>query len=79
MTVHHIMSEKDQKASCPYCGRCTQDHKWESQFHDNAHYKEQHCECGRKLSIKMDFMGTGHDSWNLDRKIAEADSKSQKK
>ena len=81
MTVHHIISEKDQKRACPYCGRSTQSHDWKSHFNNNAHYKELNCKCGKKVSVKVDFMGTGHDSWakGLDKKIEEADKESQKK
>ncbi|MBI5881129.1 hypothetical protein HZB90_03295 [archaeon] len=44
----------------------------------NSHYKVLQCGCGRKITMKMDFIGSGHDSWGLDRKIEEA-VKSEKK
>ena len=46
----------------------------------NSHYKTQQCLCGRKVTIKVDFIGSGHDSWSkgLDMRIEE-ESKSLKK
>ncbi|MBN1544112.1 hypothetical protein JW898_01465 [Candidatus Woesearchaeota archaeon] len=86
MTVHHIMRESDQKNVCPYCGRKADPLKWESVFdHTNFHYKTHQCECGRRMTIKMSFSGSGHDSWNgvsgvkcLDKRIEEVDSESLK-
>ncbi len=74
MTFHHIIREDDQVRGCPYCGKKVSPKKWRSGFSDtNAHYKEFRCSCGKRLSIRMDFMGSGDDSWhrNLDRRIEE--------
>ncbi|MBW2971886.1 hypothetical protein KY359_02520 [Candidatus Woesearchaeota archaeon] len=82
MTVHHIIRESDQKHACPYCGRSTESRRWKSSFAtSNFHYKTHQCECGRNVTIKMSFMGSGHDSWtkDLDMRIEEVDSESQKK
>jgi hypothetical protein len=81
MTVHHIIRERDLQRACPYCGRKTDASKWESLFdHSNFHYKTQDCICGRKVTVKVDFIGSGHDSWSkgLDMRIEE-ESKSLKK
>ena len=71
MTAHHIIQESDQKQVCPYCGNKHQ--RWESVFDGHNHYKEHRCTCGRRVMIKMSFMGSGDDSWskNLDRMIEE--------
>jgi hypothetical protein len=82
MTVHHIMRDADQQQVCPYCGRRTDGGKWESVFdNSNFHYKMHRCECGRKVTVKVDFMGSGHDCWSkgLDRRIEEVEAKSLKK
>lgn len=82
MSVHHVMNSVDQKVVCPYCGKKTSDKGWSSLFDcSNFHYKTRSCECGRISTIPVGFMGSGHDSWNkdLDMRIEEADSESQKK
>ena len=78
MNVHQMIRENDQKHACPYCGKKAD---WKSRFDNNKHYKEFLCNCGRRVSIKMPFAGSGHDSWskNLDKRIEEVDSESQKK
>ena len=82
MTVHHIIREKDQKNVCTYCGNSLISMDWDSAFEGDSLYKVLHCTCGRKVVVKMPFMGSGHDSWskttNLDKKIEEVDSESQK-
>ncbi len=70
--MHHIIRESDLKHACPYCGRSTQTRKWESSFDSNKHYKVLECMCGRKVSIRMPFSGSGHDDWGLDKKVEEA-------
>jgi DNA-directed RNA polymerase subunit RPC12/RpoP len=81
MTVHHIITENDQKNTCPYCGKNIRSKRWKSVFDYNSLYKEVHCTCGKRVTIKMPFMGSGDDSWskNLDKRIEEVDSESQKK
>lgn len=71
MTAHHIIQESDQKNICPYCGN--KHLKWKSKFDGTSHYKEHVCSCGRKVTIKVPFMGSGHDSWSkdLDKRVEE--------
>ncbi len=80
MTVHHMIREKDQRHSCPYCGNDTEVPRWKSKFDNNMHYKELVCRCGHKVSIKMRYMSCGDDHWNkdLDKRIEEVDAKSKK-
>jgi hypothetical protein len=80
MTVHHLISEADQRHSCPYCGKSVAALHWKSLFDfDNSHYKEFNCSCGRRMTIKVGFVGSGHDSWNsIEKKIMEADAQSRK-
>jgi hypothetical protein len=59
---------------------------WKSVFDPtNSLYKECLCSCGNTVTVKMPFMGSGHDDWNkkveddLDKRIEEEDSKSRKK
>ncbi len=81
MTVHHMISEAHTKDKCPYCGTNHPSQLWSSSFAYNDHYKVLNCSCGRRITIKMPFMGSGHDSWSkgLDKKIAEVDAEFQKK
>jgi DNA-directed RNA polymerase subunit RPC12/RpoP len=72
MTVHHVIRESDQKQVCPYCGSSTRAKSWSSLFDSNSHYKVLQCGCGRKITMKMGFIGSGHDSWGLDKKVEEA-------
>ena len=77
MTFHHIISEDDQTQVCPYCGKTPDTGKFRSEFDEsNFHYKVLLCTCGKRLSIKLKSMGSGHDSWNkrfkdLDKRIEE--------
>jgi DNA-directed RNA polymerase subunit RPC12/RpoP len=77
MNPHHIISEADQAHACPYCGKNTAIKRWKSVFDaSNMHYKECVCSCGHRVTVKVDFMGSGHDSWNknlrnLDKRIEE--------
>lgn len=65
---HHLVSEVHQKTFCIYCKKDVPLDRWESDFHSGMHYKTTKCSsCGRKLHIKVDFGGSGHDSWNGSR------------
>ena len=35
-----------------------------SEFVHEFHYKIFNCKCGEKVFINVDFLGSGHDSWN---------------
>lgn len=75
MNDSHIMSEEDQLKACPCCGKRSGRRHWRSMFDtSNIHYKECNCsECGYRMTIKVPFIGTGHDSWN--RKFRNIDSR----
>ena len=75
MTVHHLMQEDEQKHICAYCGKRANPKKWKSRFDGDAHYKELKCTCGRKVTIRVPFMGSGDDSWSmdLDKRVKEAE------
>lgn len=81
MSVHHLMSEEDAVSNCPNCRREIPA-KWFSKFDvSNFHYKDFECDCGYMVSIRVNFSGSGDDSWNenLDRKIEEAESGSERR
>lgn len=62
--AHHLVREDDQKIFCIYCKRDVPVKNWESEWHSEMHYKTLNCECcGRKLHIKVNFEGSGHDEW----------------
>jgi hypothetical protein len=81
MTVHHLMGDLEVVRTCPNCKRQIPA-RWCSKFDvSNAHYKDFDCECGYTVSIRVDFSGTGDDSWNenLDKRIEEVESESQRR
>lgn len=65
--IHHLITEKHQRHICIYCRNPATN--WQSEFYNAHHYKTSICSCGRKLSIRMDFMGSGHDEWNIEHKV----------
>ena len=79
MDVMQIISEKQLETSrdnCPYCGTDIRDLMFRTKFELNFHYKELECNCGRKISFKMSWIGSGHDNWNkknLDTRIEEVE------
>jgi len=64
---HHLVSEPQQKTFCIYCGRNVPRNEWSSEWHLEAHYKTIKCQCGKNLHIKVNFEGSGHDSWNWEK------------
>ena len=74
------MREEDQERTCPYCG-IDKVLKWSNTFEGKSLYKVHKCGgCGRKVTVKMPFMGSGDDSWgkDLDKRVEEDEAKSQK-
>lgn len=83
MTVHHLMTEESTLHICPQCFK-TVPANWDSEFDHSATdimYKVFNCECGYKISMRANFDGSGDDTWNdnLDKKLQEAETKSQEK
>jgi hypothetical protein len=81
--VHHLVQESGLKQDCIYCGKNLDNHKWESVFHAHFHYKTTKCTCGKKVRVKVDFCGSGHDSWDgthsWKKKIRSTDEKLESK
>ena len=63
ITSHHLFREKDFIKKCAYCKADIKDNEWESRFYDNRHYKTTNCNCGKKITIFVNFHGSGHDIW----------------
>lgn len=77
MSKFQLICEEDQADSCPYCGARLSD--WKSEFLEKFHYKICLCGCGKKISIKVDFLGSGHDSWNgVTDTVIESDERNEK-
>jgi len=67
-----------QKEVCPYCKRNING-SWKSEFDLKHHYKVFNCECGKKVWIKLNFNGSGHDTWDKKSiKIKKASKKGAK-
>ena len=70
MTMHHLVREDDFFDFCPYCKKEIMPnhvHKWHSEFSGEKHYKSMICGCGKHLRIKVDFHGSGQDSWSRNK------------
>ena len=63
MGLHHIFTNDDVHTFCPYCKIEIPDKKWASVFESLTHYKMTTCGCGKSLSFKVGFHGSGHDQW----------------
>src|SRR3989338_6674626 len=75
MDIHHITSTWDILSNCPYCFIDVSKKVWTSQFHASIHYKTFHCSCGKKLSVKAPFEGSGHDSWKQKEPFSQKEEK----
>ena len=64
MCVHHLLKEEDLRVICPYCKESLKEKEWKSHFELEHHYKTTDCKCGKTISIKVDFHGSGNDEWN---------------
>ena len=73
MTKDQLVNEEDLKDICVYCSENLSDAEWQSEFLCNTHYKTTLCNCGKKISVKVDFLGSGHDQWGngCDKVIAK--------
>ncbi len=71
----HLIREIRRDGSCIYCNEKLQAENWSSVFAQIQHYKCVLCKCGKENCVKVDFGGTGHDSWSgLEEKIAKNSS-----
>ena len=67
MHIERVIEEfkKDECVRCHHCGSNIAKEKWDSEWdnkHPDAHhYKSAICECGHKIWVKVDFLGSGHD------------------
>ncbi|MBW2970540.1 hypothetical protein KY320_00095 [Candidatus Woesearchaeota archaeon] len=60
--IDHLIKEVTE---CIYCHCKTKDKKWSSEWNEEHHYKTFICDrCKRKNHVKVDFHGSGHDSWD---------------
>jgi len=55
------------------------DKPWISSFSGKIHYKEIKCSvCGKTNRVKVDFAGSGHDSWDKTNKWLDELNKNHK-
>lgn len=66
MEVHHLVGQQEEhiKSKCLYCNTSFDAKNWHSYHHGETHYKVIRCSCGKTLSVKVGFHGSGHDSWH---------------
>lgn len=74
MTLHHHIQGNDLEAICPYCSTILKDKDWNSEFHIERHYKCHICDCGKKICLKVNFHGSGHDSWRKEVNLSKINS-----
>lgn len=61
---------KPEDYRCVYCGDEESERLWVSEWNCEHHYKSFICKkCGKKTYVKVDFHGSGHDSWNLEEMV----------
>jgi NAD-dependent SIR2 family protein deacetylase len=60
---HHLIKEswhiEGNEVRCTYCGSQI---AFEPEHHCSMNYKTAVCKCGKKIVMKMDFHGSGHDN-----------------
>ncbi len=67
MKEHFIKNPNLKK--CLFCNNSLENKPWQSQWELNQHYKTHICEkCGKKNWVKVDFLGSGDDDWQPDKK-----------
>ena len=72
--VHHLVGNHQMehaKTKCLYCNTIFDAKNWQSYHHGETHYKIMRCSCGKTLSVKVGFHGSGHDNWNKTNIIKE--------
>lgn len=79
MLAVHLLGEIDTKTRCVYCNRTLESNSWQSVFDGTLHYKTTKCKCSKENRIKVDFAGSGHDSWDGTFNWFKELTKSQKK
>ena len=62
--MHHVVNEIDQREQCIYCCSSLKSKKWRTEHEIEHHYKVAECDCGKRIRIKVNYHGSGHDSWN---------------
>jgi len=66
----HCLKEEHLLDTCGYCRTDVSQIKWESEFYLDIHYKTMTCpECNKKQSVKVSYEGSGHDNWNLEKRL----------
>ena len=74
MIDHHLIKRIEKEGNCIYCSEKLPD-TWESSFASQSHYKCVVCTCGKNNCVRVNFQGTGHDTWSgLEKKIEKSDS-----
>ena len=70
MSLHQIVNHSTHILHCVYCQHPFKAGDWQSVFmFTNLHYKEAICgNCGKNVSLKVPFLGSGHD-WLSDASL----------
>lgn len=71
----HLIRNIERDGSCIYCSERLPSEKWDSFFAQVQHYKCVLCKCGKDNCVRVDFIGSGHDSWSgLEDKVTRSTS-----
>ncbi len=59
------MDSKEVRFTCPYCkNNLEETFGWKSHFSGHQHYKGIKCNCGKEVWLKVNFAGSGDDTWD---------------
>ena len=73
--MDHLIDNDFFKIACPYCLKSNEDMEWKSEFEMEMHYKSSKCDCGKELKFRVNFNGSGHDSFNGSEKKKSIEDK----
>ncbi|MFP4112533.1 MAG: hypothetical protein ACLFPQ_05215 [Candidatus Woesearchaeota archaeon] len=62
--LEHMIKSRDNSSimTCYYCNSDLSER--ESEWVEGFHYKTIRCRCGKVHRHTVDFLGSGHDTWN---------------
>ncbi|HIJ10860.1 TPA: hypothetical protein HA278_02265 [Candidatus Woesearchaeota archaeon] len=54
---------------CLYCDNSLEKQDWQSVWVGEMHYKVNQCSCHKKVWVKVDFAGSGHDNFTQESEL----------
>ena len=67
----HFLQKAHLLEVCENCKTDISSEEWKSEFYIDIHYKTTICpKCNNKQRVTVTYEGSGHDDWNLEKRIA---------